>query len=49
MKKNNKRIPKESRIICKCRKCNKPMSYDSRDREMNHMKAFGLCRACLKK
>ena len=45
----NKKIPKEFRTVCKCRKCNKPMSYDSRDKTMNHMKAFGLCRACLKK
>ena len=45
--KKSKKIPKQFRTVCKCRKCNKPMSYDSRDKAMNHMKAFGLCRACV--
>lgn len=43
--KKYKKIPKQVRTVCKCRKCNKPYSYDSRKRDYSN----GLCRACLKK
>ena len=36
------KTPKENRVICKCRKCNKPYSYDK-----TKGYAFGeLCREC---
>lgn len=39
-----RKTPKQYRINCKCRKCNKPYSYDKR-------KGYpfgGLCRECAK-
>lgn len=40
-----KKIPKENRVICKCKKCNKPYSYDK-----HKGWAFGeLCRECATK
>lgn len=41
----NKRTPKQNRVMCQCRKCSKPYSYDNRKGE----KYGGLCRECATK
>ena len=37
-----KKVLKENRIVCKCKKCNKPYSYDKR----KGYRFDNLCRCC---
>ena len=40
--KTMKKTLKENRVLCKCRKCNKPYSYDGK----RGYKFGNLCRSC---